>query len=420
MGNSSLISYTNRAKYDYGKRTHSIDTITIHCFVGQVTSIRGCDYFATIDRKASCNYVIGKDGDIGLSVPEDCAAMTSSNKANDERAITFEVASDTVHPYKVTDKALDSIINLCADICKRNNISKLVWSNNKSDRVNHTNGCNMTVHRDYASKACPGDYLMSKMQYIADSVNKLLNTKNNTNNSIDLTEKDIYEYLINKGLTHAGASGLMGNLFAESGLKANNLQNNGNKHLTLTDDEFVAMIDNDMYSKETFINDKYGFGLAQWTYWTRKKNLYDYMKDRGLSIADTKGQLDFMLEELAGYRNIDAVLRTTSSLKEASDIVLLQYEKPADQSDNVKAKRLSFGQVYFDKYKPVVNNKQSFKVRVLVSDLNIRKQPSSKAVVVGQTGKGVFTITETSGSWGKLKSGLGWIYLGNSNYAVRL
>ena len=114
---------------------------------------RGCDYFATTDRQCSANYVVGKDGSIGLSVDEKDRSWCSSNGTNDNRAITIEVASDTTHPYAVTTKAYAALLDLVTDICKRNGIKKLVWSTNKNDRVNHRNGCNMTVHRDFANKA---------------------------------------------------------------------------------------------------------------------------------------------------------------------------------------------------------------------------------------------------------------------------
>ena len=155
-------------------RNHKIDTITIHCIVGQWTAKQGCDYFATTGRECSANYVVGKDGSIGLSVEEQDRSWCSSSRSNDHRAITIEVASDTKHPYAVNDKAFAALIDLVTDICQRNGIKKLVWSTNKEDRVNHRNGCNMTVHRDYANKSCPGDYLYNRHGQIADEVNKRL------------------------------------------------------------------------------------------------------------------------------------------------------------------------------------------------------------------------------------------------------
>jgi len=175
MSNSSLVTYTRITNNKTSPRDHAIDTITIHCIVGQWTAKQGCDYFATTDRECSANYVVGKDGSIGLSVDEKDRSWCSSNRANDMRAITIEVASDTKHPYAVTDEAYEALIKLVADICKRNGIKKLVWSTSKADRINHTKGCNMTVHRDFANKACPGDYLYERHGEIAEKVNAILN-----------------------------------------------------------------------------------------------------------------------------------------------------------------------------------------------------------------------------------------------------
>ena len=175
MSNSSLATY-QRLTDNYDPRRNKIDTITIHCYVGQVTAKQGCDYFYNTDREVSSNYVVGRDGSIGLSVAENHRAWTSFSPSNDHRAITIEVASDTKPPYAVTDKAYSALIALVTDVCKRNGIKKLVWSNNKTDRINHHNGCNMTVHRDFLSTVCPGEYLYSHMFDIAAQVNKRLST----------------------------------------------------------------------------------------------------------------------------------------------------------------------------------------------------------------------------------------------------
>lgn len=179
MSNSPLVTYTRITKNKTSPRNHAIDTITIHCIVGQWTAKQGCDYFATTDRQCSANYVVGKDGSIGLSVNEKDRSWCSSNGTNDNRAITIEVASDTTHPYAVTAKAYAALLDLVTDICKRNGIKKLVWSTNKNDRVNHRNGCNMTVHRDFANKACPGEYLYSRHGEIAAEVNRRLQGASN-------------------------------------------------------------------------------------------------------------------------------------------------------------------------------------------------------------------------------------------------
>jgi len=174
--NSSLASVTLLSPNHSGQRTHTIDTITIHCFVAQVTAKRGCEVFQPTSKKASCNYVVGYDGSIGLCVEEKNRSWCTSSNSNDQRAITIEVASDNKDPYAVTDKAYNALLELVTDICKRNDIKKLVWSTNKNERMNHLNGCNMTVHRDYANKSCPGAYLYERHGQIAAEVNRRLGT----------------------------------------------------------------------------------------------------------------------------------------------------------------------------------------------------------------------------------------------------
>lgn len=174
MSNSKLISCTLISPNKNSPRNHKIDTITIHCVVGQCSAERIGEIFKPTSRQASSNYGIGYDGRIGLYVDEADRSWCSSSAANDNRAITIEVASDTKHPYAVNDKAYAALLDLVEDICRRNGIKKLVWSTSKDDRVNHKNGCNMTVHRDYANKSCPGDYLYNRHGEIAEEVNRRL------------------------------------------------------------------------------------------------------------------------------------------------------------------------------------------------------------------------------------------------------
>lgn len=171
--NSPLVTYKKITRNKTTNRNHVIDTITIHCIVGQWTAKQGCDYFANTDRQCSANYVVGKDGSIGLSVEEKDRSWCSSNAANDHRAITIEVASDTTHPYAVTDKAYKALIELVADICKRNRIKKLLWKADKS-LIGQVSKQNMTVHRWFANKSCPGEYLYSRHSDIAAKVNAIL------------------------------------------------------------------------------------------------------------------------------------------------------------------------------------------------------------------------------------------------------
>ena len=176
MVKSSLAKVVVESPNRSSPRMSKIDTITIHCMAGNL-SVESCGaLFAKSSRKASSNYGIGSDGRIACYVGEEDRSWCSSNRANDNRAITIEVANDggADTGWHVSDKAYKSLIRLLVDICKRNNIAKLVWSNNKNDRVNHKNDCNMTVHRDFANKSCPGDYLYSLHSKIAKEVNSSL------------------------------------------------------------------------------------------------------------------------------------------------------------------------------------------------------------------------------------------------------
>lgn len=205
LSNSKLISYTKISPNRTSPRNHKIDTVTIHCVVGQCSVETLGNIFAPTSRQASCNYGIGADGRIGMYCEEKDRSWCSSNAANDNRAITIEVASDTKHPYAVNAKAYAALIDLLVDICKRNGIPRLVWSTSKADRVNHKNGCNMTVHRDYANKSCPGEYLYSRHAQIAFEVNKRLGSTDTR----PQPEKVLYRVQTGAFRNKAGAEALL-------------------------------------------------------------------------------------------------------------------------------------------------------------------------------------------------------------------
>lgn len=172
--NSKLVNYTRISPNRTSGRS-KIDTITIHCVVGQASVETLGNIFAKSSKQASSNYGIGYDGKVGMYVEEKDRSWCTSSSANDKRAVTIEVASDAAEPYAVRAAAYNKIIDLVTDICRRNGIKQLKWSTSKTDRVNHLNGCNMTVHRDYANKSCPGTYLYNHMSDIAAKVNARLN-----------------------------------------------------------------------------------------------------------------------------------------------------------------------------------------------------------------------------------------------------
>lgn len=173
MSKSSLISYECISPNRTSPRNHKIDTISIHCYVGQVSVESMADWLCNPSAQASANYAIGTDGRIALIVPEGDRSWCTSSKANDHRAITIECASDFVHPYAVNNKVYQSLIDLLTDICQRNDIQELRWRGDKN-LIGQVDRQNMTVHRWFANKACPGDYLYNRHGEIAAEVNRRL------------------------------------------------------------------------------------------------------------------------------------------------------------------------------------------------------------------------------------------------------
>ena len=344
--NSPLVSYTQISPNKSSPRNHEIDTVSIHCVVGQA-SVQGLGgWFAKSSTQASSNYGIGYDGKIGMYVEEKDRSWCTSSSSNDNRAITIEVASDNYAPYKVTASAYDALIKLLVDICKRNSIKRLLWQGDKS-LIGQISKQNMTVHRWFANKSCPGDYLYNLHSQIASQVNAQLGSSAVPVITED-TDKTIWDFLTRQGLNAYAVAGIMGNLYAESGLRSNNLQNSYEKSLGYTDEGYTSAVDSGAYTN--FVHDSAGYGLVQWTYWTRKQGLLQYAKSKNVSIGDLTMQLEYLWKEIQGYTAVMNVLNSASSVLAASNAVLLKYEAPADTSESVQKKRAEFGQSYYDKF----------------------------------------------------------------------
>lgn len=189
MSNSTLVDYTLISPNKSSPRNNSIDTISIHCVVGQCSIESLGNIFAPTTRQASSNYGIGSDGRIGMYVEEKDRSWCTSSAENDHRAITIECASDTTDPYAINDAVYKSLIILCADICKRNNIDSLKWQADKT-LIGDIDKQNLTVHRWFANKSCPGDYIYNRLGQIASEVNALLQS-----NETDTSQTDEQETL---------------------------------------------------------------------------------------------------------------------------------------------------------------------------------------------------------------------------------
>ena len=175
--NSSMVSYTRLSPNHSGQRTHSIDRITPHCVVGQLSAESICGCFTSPSRQASCNYGIGADGKVSLCVEEKNRSWCSSSNANDQRAVTIECASDKTEPYAMNSKVYDSLIRLCTDICRRNGKKKLLWLGDRNKTLNYTPKSDemvLTVHRWFANKSCPGNWLYSRLGDLAAKVTESL------------------------------------------------------------------------------------------------------------------------------------------------------------------------------------------------------------------------------------------------------
>jgi hypothetical protein len=351
VSNSPLVSFTKISPNKNSPRNHEIDTVTIHCYVGQVTVERMGEGFASPYSETSANYGIGKDGRIGMYVEEKDRSWCSSNRDNDHRAITIEVASGTKHPYEVTDEAYKSLIDLLVDICRRNNIKELKWKADKK-LIGKPEEQNMTVHRWFANKDCPGEYLYSRHGQIAEEVNARLNSTENKfgPNFEKPNPKYIWDFLIGKGLNAFAVAGIMGNLASESSFRACNLQGTYERKLDMTDEEYTLAVDDGTYNN--FVHDSAGYGIAQWTYYTRKQALLDYAKAVNASIGNLDMQLEFLWKELQTYKAVMKQLESAKTVAEASNAIMLGYEKPANQSESNQNARAANGQTYYDLYAP--------------------------------------------------------------------
>ena len=214
---------------------------------------------------------------------------------------------------------------------------------------------------------------------VAEEVKPTIDTSKVNTDPID--EKVMWNYFKSKGLNDYGVAGLMGNLYAESGLRPCNLQNTYEKSLNMTDAEYTSAVDSGVYTN--FVEDKAGYGLAQWTYWSLKRDMLAYFQKKKMSIGDGTTQMEFLCHQLStGYKSVWTTLQTAKSVLEASNAVLLKFERPADQSEAVQNKRASYGQIYFDKY----GAKQSSQIEVPKEGGNgMKYSANNKPLVCMQT-----------------------------------
>lgn len=377
--------------------------ITPH-HMGMVCDAKRCAEAHKNGNTASANYYIGNDGRICGGVSENRRPWTSDSRENDFLAVTIEVSNSAKgDPCPVSDAAFSSLVRLCVDICKRNGIAALNYTGDATG--------NLTRHNMFQKTACPGPYLQGKFPELQKLVNAQLSPQPTPQPQSN--ERKIWDYLLARIGNEYGVAGLMGNLRGESRLQPNNLQDSFEPRLGMNDEQYTAAVDSGAYTYEQFIHDGAGYGLAQWTFWSRKSNLYN--RRNGKSIADLDMQLDFLWWELStGYTTTLQALRTATSVYNATVVALTQYEKPANQSEAVRLKRAEYGEEYFRKYAQgtEVYPPCPYVARITATELNVRSGPGPNYPIVRTVvQREAFTIVDRVGDWGKLKSGVGYINL---------
>ncbi len=402
-------------------RNHKIDTITIHCVVGQLSVEGICGCFRNSAVGASCNYAIGADGRIGLCVEEKDRSWCSSSPSNDHRAITIECASDSAHPYAINNKVYQSLLKLCADICRRNGIKELKWKADKS-LVGQVDKQNLTVHRWFANKSCPGDYIYNRLGQIAKEVTTKIQNGTGVTGYTKIagrsraTVEQMRKYIKEKNpkvpksvlkmiplyLSEGEAEGIRGDIaFAQSCLETGNFTFKGSA-VTLDQNNFCGM------------------GVTA-------------VGMKGNSFKNPKTGIRAQIQHLKAYANAEALRNPcVDSRFQYVERGVAKYVEYLGIQENPKGKGWAAGAGYGQKIMGIhrailkmSGEKEGagesfvpFKVKVGISYLNIRTGPGTNHSKTGKfTGVGVFTITEVregQGSvsgWGRLKSGAGWICL---------
>ncbi|MFI3231635.1 MAG: phage tail tip lysozyme [bacterium] len=390
-------------------RTSSISYIVVHYTANDGDTAKGnCSYFSGSSRNASAHYFVDETS-IYRSVEDSntawhCGATSYKHSScRNANSIGIEMCSrkDSAGKYYIKDEVVTKTIQLVKLLMQKYNI--------KSD--------NVLRHYDVTGKSCPEPFvrtsslwgnfkgLLSGGSALSQSISSSPSTASTQSQSQD---KIIWDFFKSKGLSDFAIAGLMGNLFAESALSPTNLQDTFEKSLNMSDSVYTSSIDSGSYSN--FINDSAGYGLAQWTYSTRKQALLNFAKQKGVSIGNLSMQLEFLWQELQSYPTVIKVFSSATTIKEVSDVVLLDFEKPAVQSEAVKLKRLEYSSSYYNTFSS--SGSCPYLVQVTTSPLNIRSGASTSFSIVGSIqDKGKYTIIEEANNWGKLKSGVGWISL---------
>lgn len=435
--NSSMVAYTKLSPNHSGQRTHAIDRISPHCVVGQCTAEGLGDWFYKTSTQASSNYGIDKNGRVGLYVEEKNRSWCTSSNANDQRAITIECASDTTEPYTMNNTVYETLIKLCTDICKRNGKKKLLWFADKDKSLNYAPKSDemvITVHRWFANKSCPGNWLYARLGDVAARVTANLGGVDTPSKGTQatvfakLSEADVVKkagalFTADQKKSGILASVSMSQFILESGYGKSELAQNANNCFGMK-----TSLSGNTWSGSTWD------GKSKYT----KKTQEEY----------TKGQMTTITADFRKYSCIeDSIADHSTYLLGAKNGSKLRYDGLKGCKDYKKAAQIikdggyatsstyvanlcsiieKWNLTQFDVKDSTPTPADSvktfpatpFTVRVIIDNLNYRSEPSMNGRVNGQTGIGTFTIMEVKNGWGRLKSGAGWIWLENPSYCT--
>ena len=470
MSNSAMVSCIMLSPNNSGPRTHNIDRITPHCVVGQVTVQSLGAMFLPTSKGASSNYGIGVDGEIGMYVDEGNRSWCSSSKANDQRAVTIECASDLTDPYAFNSVVYDRLITLCVDICRRNGKRKLIWIGDKTKALAYTPKSGemlLTVHRWFAAKACPGDWMYARMGDLAAKVTAQLSGSGSTGTgtaddgtaimgAAKATAAQMQAYIraVNAAvpqsvidmiplyISEGKAEGVRGDVaFAQSCLETGNFGFAGSA-VKLTQNNFCGMgVTSNGVAGNSFATPQLGIraqiqhlkayastealrqacvdprfkyvqrGSAKYVEWLGQKE-----NPQGLGWAAGAGYGEKILRILA---DVIATQAGGSGTTKPSDNLYRVRKSWADASSQIgaysilaNAKAMADSHPGYTVYDsagkavyPVAAAFVPYTVQVTISDLRIRKGPGTNYAANGYTGKGVFTIVAEAAGQGASKWG---------------
>ena len=429
--NSKMVVYTKLSPNHSGQRTHSIDRISPHCVVGQVTAESLGNIFAKSSYKASSNYGIDKDGRVGLYVEEKNRSWCTSSNANDQRAVTIECASDTKSPYRMNDAVYETLIKLCTDICRRNGKKKLLWFGDKNKTLNYppkSDEMVITIHRWFASKSCPGDWLYSRLGDLAKKVTAELSgddEEDDTETDEGLQAKDLTAFSNEEVIAKVGplftadqkktgvlASISLAQFILESGYGKSELAQQANncfgmkKSLSGNTWEGSVWDGKSIYTKKT--REQRSWGTETVTAEFRKyacieDSIADHSayltgakKGSTLRYEGLKGCTDYrkaaQIVKAGGYATSSTYVNKLCSIIEQwkltqydTDVALVEEEKPAAV-------------------------KLPYLIRVS-KRIDIKRSASASAATARKCPVGIYTIVAEQNGYGKLKSGAGWVKL---------